>query len=53
MLSASPKALDKFTMAVLRDLMRLPYFTWTHHIDSVKIDGFTLRHKNLYPSFST
>ena len=45
--------LKKFTLKVLKDLMKLPYFTWMHSVDDVVIDGFTVRHSRVYPSFST
>lgn len=43
----------KFTLGVLKTLMKLPYFTWTHKADGIVIDGFTVRHNKVYPSFST
>ncbi len=50
---ADEAALKSFTMQVLRDLMRLPYFQWTQPVENVVVDGFSLLHKNVYPSFST
>jgi hypothetical protein len=46
-------ALRKFTLKVLNALMKLPFYTWTHHPRNVVIDGFYVRHSSVYPSFST
>jgi hypothetical protein len=43
----------KFTLSVYRNLMKLPYFTWTHDPSQLVIDGFMVRHKKVYPSIST
>ena len=33
--------------------MKLPHFVWTHRLKDVTVDGFTVRHDKIYPSFST
>jgi hypothetical protein len=53
LMTKDDRLLKKFTLEVLKDLMKLPYFTWTHSVDDVVIDGFTVRHSRVYPSFST
>lgn len=45
--------LRMFTIDVIKNLMSLNYFTWTHHIEDVIIDSFDVRHDKIYPSFST
>jgi hypothetical protein len=47
------KKMRAFTTFALKHLMRLPFFTWTHHIKDVIIDGFMVRQNKIYPEFST
>ena len=37
----SDDTMKAFTLRVLGDLMKLPYFVWTHRLKDVTVDGFT------------
>lgn len=51
--TAGDAALCAFTMGVLRDLMKLRYYSWMHDANDVSIDGFAVSHAHIYPAFST
>lgn len=45
--------MNKFVIKILKKLMKLNFYNWYHNITDIKIDGYYVRNKNIYPEFST
>ena len=47
------KQMDKFTIKVLKKLMKLDFYKWYHNVKDIVIDGYYTRNNKIYPNFST
>ena len=47
------KQMDKFVVKTYAAFMKLDCFDWYHRASDIVVDGYTVRHKYVYPSIST